>query len=91
MDLRSVGLALLDIGGGRTRADQSIDYTVGITQVAHVGDTVSKDRPLCLLHAPTDAAWDRAARNLKAAIRIGGAPEAARPVIRDRLVRMAAK
>jgi thymidine phosphorylase len=89
MDLRNVGLALLDIGGGRTRADQGIDYTVGMTKTARVGVEVGKDRPLCLLHAPSDEAWARAARNLKAAIRVGGPEEAARPVIRDRLVRMA--
>ena len=67
-----------------------IDAGLGENGVARVGVEVGKDRPLCLLHAPSDEAWDRAARNLKAAIRVGGPEEAARPVIRDRLVRMAA-
>jgi thymidine phosphorylase len=89
MDARAVGIALLDIGGGRTRADQGIDYTVGLTQMVQVGQTVSKDRPLCLLHASSEADWDRAARNLKAAIRIGGAPGSTLPPVRDRLARMA--
>ena len=91
MDTRKIGLALLDIGGGRTRADQGIDYAVGLTQMASVGVAVSKDRPLCLLHAPDDAAWARAAGNLKTAIRVGGVVEPPRPVVRDRLARMAAK
>jgi thymidine phosphorylase len=89
MDTRAVGIALLDIGGGRTRADQKIDYAVGLTAMAPVGGAVGKDRPVCVLHARDQAGWDRAARAIKAAVRVGAAKPAPTPVVRDRLARMA--
>ena len=91
MDTRGIGLALLDIGGGRTRADQGIDYAVGLTGMLRVGEATSKDRPLCILHARDDAGWERAAKNIRASVRIGDAAPAATQVVRERLARMAAK
>ena len=89
MDARAIGLAILDIGGGRTRPDRTIDHAVGLTRIAPVGAAVGPDRPLCLLHARDQAGWDRAARNLRDAIRVGTvAPKPTQPV-RERLARMA--
>lgn len=87
MDTRAIGLALLDIGGGRTRADQGIDYAVGLTGMAHVGDRVDRDRPLCLLHARSEGDWERAAAGIRAAVRLGGEEPARPPVVRERLER----
>ncbi len=87
MDTRSVGLALLDMGGGRTRADQGIDYAVGLTRMVRVGEEVSKERPICVLHGRDEASWEKGAAGIRAAMRIGSAHEPPRPVIRDRLAR----
>jgi thymidine phosphorylase len=91
MDARAVGVAILDIGGGRTRPDQKIDHAVGLTGMAPVGTKVDKDRPLCVLHARDETGWERAAAAIGAAIRIGDAAPAATPAVRERLARMAAK
>ena len=91
MDTRAIGLALLDIGGGRTRADQGIDYAVGLTGMQRVGEGAAKDRPLCVLHARDESGWERAARNIRAAVRIGDEAPAPAPVVRERLARMAGK
>ena len=51
---RAVGLAALALGGGRTRADQPIDHSVGFSEVAGPGDRVGPGRPLALVHARTE-------------------------------------
>ncbi|MCY4468630.1 MAG: thymidine phosphorylase [Thiotrichales bacterium] len=71
---RTVGLAALALGGGRTRADQSIDHSVGFSEVAGPGDRVGSGRPLALVHARTDADAAQAAAALRAAVELTGTP-----------------
>lgn len=85
VDARAVGMALLSIGSGRTRPDQSIDHAVGLTGMAHVGDAVGPDRPIAVLHARDEAAFERAAAGLRGAVRLAGSPVDARPVMLERL------
>lgn len=71
---RAVGLAALTLGGGRTRADQSIDPSTGFSEVVGPGDRVGAGRPLALVHARTDADAARAAAALRAAFELTGTP-----------------
>ena len=77
VDTRSVGLAVLALGGGRTRADQSIDHAVGISEVAGPGDRVGPGRPLALVHARSEADAARTVAALRAAVELATAPPAA--------------
>jgi len=85
IDTRAVGLAIIALGGGRTRADASIDHRVGLTEIAGLGEPVDRDHPLCLCHAgdPADAAGAAAA--LQEAFTIADAPPAPAPIIAARL------
>ena len=40
IDVRAVGLAVIDLGGGRRREDDAIDHAVGLTEVAAPGERV---------------------------------------------------
>ena len=40
MDTRALGMAVVSLGGGRRRASDAIDYSVGLTEVARLGDKV---------------------------------------------------
>ena len=51
IDTRALGLSVVALGGGRTRADQPIDSAVGLTEITGVGDSVGPQRPLALVHA----------------------------------------
>src|SRR5271167_2786928 len=51
IDVRAVGLAVVELGGGRARAADAIDPAVGLTQLAGLGDEVSVNSPLALAHA----------------------------------------
>ena len=74
VETRSIGLAVLALGGGRTRADQPIDHAVGISEVAGPGDRVGPGRPLALVHARSDTDAAGAVASLRAAFRLSTTP-----------------
>jgi len=84
-DARAIGLAIVEMGGGRVRADQRIDHAVGFTRVAPVGAAVGPDRPLCLVHARSAAQAEAAAAEVRAAITIGDEAPAPGPVVLERI------
>ncbi|MEI2386227.1 thymidine phosphorylase [Breoghania sp. JC706] len=73
IDARAVGIAVIELGGGRRRAEDAIDPRVGFTQLAGIGMPVGpQEEPLAVVHAADDAAADRAAEALRSAYTIGG-------------------
>lgn len=70
MDTRLVGLQVVELGGGRKLSSDSIDYSVGLSEVCHIGDEVTKDRPLALIHAQCEASAQKVAKNLNKIIQI---------------------
>lgn len=86
IDTRSIGLAVVALGGGRVRAADAVDPAVGFTDLALIGDAVEKGDPLAVIHARSQDAADAAAAMIVKAYTIGGArdvPDA--PVIIDRI------
>jgi thymidine phosphorylase len=72
IDVREIGLAIIDLGGGRRREDDAIDHAVGLTEVAEPGERVGPGgRPLALVHARDEASAQRAAAAISAAYRVG--------------------
>ena len=69
MDTRDLGLAVVSLGGGRRQASDIIDYSVGITEMARLGDKVDTSHPLAVIHAKDEASWQEAAASVKAAIK----------------------
>ena len=74
VETRSVGLAVLALGGGRTGAGRPIDHAVGISEVAGPGDRVGPGRPLALVHARTDLDAAGAVAALRSAVELASAP-----------------
>jgi thymidine phosphorylase len=85
VDCRAVGLVVTALGGNRRREDDAIDPSVGLTDVAPVGAAVSGDRPLAVVHAASETACEAAAAALRAAVTVGEAAPAPRPVVADRI------
>ncbi|CAO4144417.1 Thymidine phosphorylase [Methylorubrum aminovorans] len=82
IETRAVGLAVIGLGGGRTRPQDAIDPRVGFTDLARPGDRLAKDNPIGMVHAADEAAAARAEAALRQAYRIGGeAPAACEPVM----------
>ncbi|HEV7335944.1 MAG TPA: thymidine phosphorylase [Bosea sp. (in: a-proteobacteria)] len=81
IDTRAVGLAVVALGGGRTRPQDAIDHAVGIVELAGIGDTVGPDRPLGIVHARDEAGFSAAQTRLRAAYRLGDGPVERGPLI----------
>jgi len=71
IDCRSLGLAVVSLGGGRRKPEDKIDYTVGFTDYAELGAEIGEGQPLAFVHARTDAQIVQAVREVQAAYVIG--------------------
>ncbi|MBI3913190.1 MAG: thymidine phosphorylase [Chloroflexi bacterium] len=71
-----VGYTSVDLGGGRAKKGDSIDYAVGIVFKHKVGACVTRGEPLLALHANDRAKFDAAKARLLAAISLSDVPPA---------------
>ncbi|KQT53467.1 thymidine phosphorylase [Methylobacterium sp. Leaf456] len=85
VDTRAVGLAVIGLGGGRTRPQDDIDPRVGFSGLVRPGDRLGAGDPLGTVHAADAAAAERAAVALRAAYRIGETVPAAREAVIERV------
>ncbi|MEW9836206.1 thymidine phosphorylase [Mesorhizobium marinum] len=83
IETRDIGLAVVALGGGRTKPDDVIDHAVGITGLLPVGAEAVKGEPLAIVHARTRSAAETAAREIRAAYTIGRT----RPSVQKAVVR----
>jgi len=81
---REIGLAVVALGGGRTRAEDGIDHSVGFTKLISVGTSVSNDTVLGFVHARTQTDAEAASAHLRRSYTIGDATPIMRPLIHDR-------
>jgi thymidine phosphorylase len=80
---RDIGLAVVALGGGRTRPSDTVDPAVGITRLLPVGAEVHRGDALALVHARAEANAEAAVAAVQAAYTIGPArPPAQKSVIR---------
>jgi len=85
MDTRALGMAVVSLGGGRRRASDSIDYSVGFSEMAQLGDQVDGQKPLAMIHAASETDWQEAAEAVKRAITISDQQPEITPVIYRRI------
>jgi len=85
IDTKAVGSAVVSLGGGRRRSEDTIDPSVGIAEIASVGQQVDSAVPLAVVHAASESGWEQAATLLKASFKIGPGQEAGMPVIYARV------
>ncbi|MDW8370920.1 MAG: thymidine phosphorylase [Geminicoccaceae bacterium] len=85
IDGRALGLAILELGGGRTRPGETIDAAVGLTAVAAPGELVGPERPVCFVHARTSADVEAVRPRLRAAFAIGEEKPEARAAVLENI------
>jgi pyrimidine-nucleoside phosphorylase len=68
-----IGIAALELGGGRRTKDDEIDHAVGIVCSAKRGQTVEEGQVLADVHARDEESAARAAEAVLGAYEIGGA------------------
>ena len=85
IDTRAVGLAVVALGGGRMRVNDPIDHTVGLSDVAGLGEYVDHERPLAVVHARSESAAAIAADAVRAACSISDNEPTVGPVVASRI------
>jgi thymidine phosphorylase len=71
IETRNLGLAVVDLGGGRLKQGDTLDYSVGLDQIAGLGLHVEAGEPIAVVHAADEAGLKQAKTAVLAAIDIG--------------------
>jgi thymidine phosphorylase len=85
MDTRALGMSVVALGGGRRRASDAIDYSVGLTHMARLGQQVDTQQPLAMIHANSEEAWQQAADAVRSAIVLSDEAPETLPVVYRRI------
>jgi thymidine phosphorylase len=78
---REIGMAVVELGGGRRVLSDKIDHSVGFTQLLGIGARAEKGQPLALVHARDEAQATRAIKSLQACYEFGDKARARDPVL----------
>lgn len=87
IDSRELGLLNIELGGGRTRADQEIDPAVGIEIAARPGDRVAEGDALAYLHLSARRGSKAHGERARKAFELGRRAPELSPLIYQRLAR----
>ncbi len=68
-DTRQIGMAVIELGGGRTRPQDPVDHAVGIVDIAR--RNWDGEAPLCRILARDEASAERARQRILKAVRKG--------------------
>ncbi|HOE00073.1 MAG TPA: thymidine phosphorylase [Kiritimatiellia bacterium] len=85
VDAESIGRAVLVLGGGRQKTDDRIDYGVGTSGLAKIGDKVEKGQPLVTVHANSEEKLATAMGYIEQAFGLTDTPVAPPKPIVDRI------
>lgn len=83
VNAKLVGNAIIELGGGRHVLGETLDLSVGLTDIAHIGDTLDSDSPLAVIHAASEEQASLAAGMIRNAYEISDVGGEKRPTIHD--------
>jgi pyrimidine-nucleoside phosphorylase len=84
INAEKLGLAIIDLGGGRKLMTDKIDHSVGLEMLVRIGDRVEKNQPLVRVFASEDR-FHRIREMVAAAILLAENSVAPLPLIVDRI------
>ena len=70
VDAGLVGQAALQLGAGRAKATDGVDFAVGFDQIVKCGETIHAGQPVCRIHARTAVDFDMAEAMIEKAVKI---------------------
>jgi thymidine phosphorylase len=85
VDVRAVGNAIIELGGGRRKVGEVLDLSVGFSHVARIGTLLDNATPLAVVHAANEDDAKTAERLLLDACSVREEPPEERPVICERV------
>ncbi len=84
IDGEALGLAVVDLGGGRRIETDQVNPAVGLTDVVRLGTTVKAGEPIACVHAAREEQADTALKAVQEAMRFGDAP-GEQPLVLERI------
>jgi pyrimidine-nucleoside phosphorylase len=84
IDTEKLGLAVIELHGGRRKMGDELDLSTGIEMLVRVGDHVELGQPLARVFAPPQAV-ERTTQLMQAAVRVDDEPIASLPLIVERI------
>jgi pyrimidine-nucleoside phosphorylase len=60
LDAGLIGRACVQLGAGRTKADDAVDFAVGVSEIVKTGTRVERGQPLMQIHARSEASLEAA-------------------------------
>ena len=85
IDAREIGLAVVDMGGGRQKKGDPIDHRVGVIMRGKVGKAIREGEPLCTIHAANRESADIASERIQKAFQFSDEAVDALPILLDRI------
>ncbi len=86
-NMNRLGLAVVKLGGGRLRAEDKVDHSVGLSGLRCTGEFLQAGEEILTIHARNESEWELAAAQCHAAIEFSEqAPEnASQDIVLDRI------
>jgi thymidine phosphorylase len=85
IDARALGLAVVELGGGRRTPGDKIDHSVGLDRLAGIGAIADAHAPLARIHAASEKALAAARQRVLAAYVVGQAAPGLMPLVAERI------
>jgi pyrimidine-nucleoside phosphorylase len=70
VDAGLVGQAALQLGAGRAKASDPVDFAVGFDRIVKIGETIHAGQAVCRIHARTAVDFDMAEAMIEKAVKI---------------------
>ena len=83
MDTRGVGNAIIELGGGRHTVGETLDLSVGFSDIVSIGTGLDAHTPLAVVHAASEADAAQAEALLLAACTTNADAPSMSPVIAE--------
>jgi thymidine phosphorylase len=83
MDTRTIGLAVIALGGGRSTAGAAIDVRVGFDRIVPLGAALRRGDALARVHAASAADAERGAADFMAALQIADTALPIAPLVQE--------
>jgi len=87
IDGAALGRAVVALGGGRRREGDRINPSVGLSEIAALGEDIGAGQPLALVHAASEEDAEAAAEAVLAAFALGDSLPEIPPLVHRRILR----
>ncbi len=85
IDTKNVGMAVVELGGGRRQSSDVIDHAVGLDWLAGIGQMVDGEQPIARIHAKNQHSLEAAKKRILTAYEVSDSPVDEMPLIIERI------